>query len=61
MKLLQISRFPQPRRYCGETVAASSRQVTDERIVALPQFVTGGGWLSFLGLVNASALPQEVR
>jgi YVTN family beta-propeller protein len=43
-----------------ETVAASSRQVTDDRVAVLPQFVTGGGWLSFLGLVNTSALPQEV-
>ena len=43
-----------------ETIALGGRRPTGSTRQILPQFVTGAGWLSFLGLVNTAAIPQDV-
>ena len=43
-----------------ETIAVGGRTPTGSTRQILPQFVTGAGWLSFLGLVNTAATSQDV-
>ena len=43
-----------------ETIALGGRTPTGSTRQILPQFVTGAGWLSFLGLVNTAATSQDV-
>ena len=43
-----------------ETIALGGRIPTESTRHVLPQFVTGAGWLSFLGLVNTAASAQDV-
>ncbi len=43
-----------------ETIAISGRRPSSSRTYAFPQFVTGGGWLSFISLVNAGGVGQDV-
>ena len=43
-----------------ETIALSGRVPSQSTRQILPQFVTGAGWLSFLGLVNTAATAQDV-
>ena len=43
-----------------ETIAFGGRVPSEAPRQILPQFVTGAGWLSFLGLVNTAATAQDV-
>lgn len=43
-----------------ETAALSGQPGTASTTYVLPQFATGGGWLSLIGIVNASGVGQEV-
>ena len=43
-----------------ETAAFSGQPVTPSTTYILPQFATGGGWLSLMGIVNAGGVGQEV-
>jgi YVTN family beta-propeller protein len=43
-----------------ETGALTGRDPSPEKDNILPHFVSGGGWLSLVGLVNGSAITQEV-
>ena len=43
-----------------ETIALGGRTPTGSTRQILPQFVTGAGWLSFLGLVNTAGTAQDV-
>jgi YVTN family beta-propeller protein len=43
-----------------ETAALSGQQPTTSTTYVLPQFVTGGGWLSLIGIVNASGVGQQI-
>ncbi|HYR42849.1 MAG TPA: hypothetical protein VER98_07500, partial [Terriglobia bacterium] len=43
-----------------ETASVSSQQMTPATSYVLPAFVTGGGWLSLLGLVNGAGVSQPV-
>jgi len=43
-----------------ETASVSAQQTTSATSYVLPEFVTGGGWLSLLGLVNGSGISQQV-
>jgi len=43
-----------------ESAAFSGQRVAASTSYVLPQFVTGGGWLSLIGIVNGSGVGQEV-
>ena len=43
-----------------ETIAFGCRVPSEAPRQILPQFVTGAGWLAFLGLVNTAATAQDV-
>jgi len=43
-----------------ETAALTGHAATSATTYIVPQFATGGGWLSLLGVVNASVTAQEV-
>src|SRR6185369_12283766 len=43
-----------------ESMALSGQSTAAATSYVLPQFATGGGWLSLLGIVNGSGLGQEV-
>src|SRR5207302_8034674 len=43
-----------------ETASVSGQQMTSSTGYVLPEFVTGGGWLSLLGLVNGAGVSQQV-
>jgi YVTN family beta-propeller protein len=43
-----------------ETIALSGQPTSSSTKYILPEFATGGGWLSLIGIVNAGGLPQEV-
>jgi YVTN family beta-propeller protein len=43
-----------------ETAAVTGSAPSAERTYVVPQFATGGEWLSVIGLVNASGVAQEV-
>src|SRR6185369_2681636 len=46
-----------PRR---ESIALSALQATSETTYVLPQFATGNGWLSVIGIVNGAGVGQEI-
>jgi len=43
-----------------ETAALSGQLLMASTTDVLPQFVTGGGWLSLMGIVNGSGVGQEI-
>src|SRR5262249_19033641 len=43
-----------------ESIASAGLPATAAPVYALPQFVSGGGWASYLSVVNGSGLSQDV-
>jgi YVTN family beta-propeller protein len=43
-----------------ETAALSGQEATPATTYALPEFATGGGWVSLFGIANAGGVGQEV-
>src|SRR4030095_14428641 len=43
-----------------ETLVLSGQWPTSAQTSVLPQFVTGGGWLSLVGFVNAGGVAQDI-
>ena len=43
-----------------ETAEVSGQQLSSGQSYILPQFVTGGGWLSLIGLANGGGVSQDV-
>src|SRR5262249_12953898 len=43
-----------------ESIMFSGQTTTSSQRYVLPQFVSGGGWLSVIGVVNAGGIPQDV-